>query len=241
VLARQLARILGIEFIRFDMSEYMEKHAVSRLIGAPPGYIGNEEGGLLIDAIRKSPHAVLLLDEIEKAHPDMFSILLQVMDHATLTDSHGRRADFRHVILIMTTNAGARDLSDRRLGFMEAGQGGSSRGALERTFSPEFRNRLDAIVTFLALGTEEIEKVVDKQIEELRAMVAPKGVTIELDPAARAWLAAKGFDRAFGARPMARLIERVVKKPLSEALLFGTLAEGGVVRLVVEGDELRVR
>ncbi len=152
-LARQLARILGIEFIRYDMSEYMEKHAVSRLIGAPPGYVGYEEGGLLIDAVRKSPHAVLLLDEIEKAHPDMFSILLQVMDHATLTDSHGRKADFRHVILIMTTNAGARDLSDRHLGFAEVGKGVSSRGALERTFTPEFRNRLDATVTFKALGT----------------------------------------------------------------------------------------
>ena len=151
-LARQLARILGIEFIRFDMSEYMEKHAVSRLIGAPPGYVGYEEGGLLIDAIRKTPHAVLLLDEIEKAHPDMFSILLQVMDHATLTDSHGRKADFRHVILIMTTNAGARDLSDRRVGFGDSAIGASSRGALERTFTPEFRNRLDAIVTFHALG-----------------------------------------------------------------------------------------
>jgi ATP-dependent Clp protease ATP-binding subunit ClpA len=239
-LARQLARILGIEFIRYDMSEYMEKHAVSRLIGAPPGYVGYEEGGLLIDAIRKAPHAVLLLDEIEKAHPDMFSILLQVMDHATLTDSHGRKADFRHVILIMTTNAGARDLSDRRLGFADAGQGGSSRGALERTFTPEFRNRLDATVTFRALGTVEIERVVDKQIDELRAMVAAKGVTIDLDPDARAWLAAKGFDRAFGARPMARLIERVVKKPLSEALLFGDLANGGTVRIAVEGDAIRL-
>jgi ATP-dependent Clp protease ATP-binding subunit ClpA len=235
-LARQLARILGIEFIRFDMSEYMEKHAVSRLIGAPPGYVGYEEGGLLIDAVRKAPHAVLLLDEIEKAHPDMFSILLQVMDHATLTDSHGRKADFRHVILIMTTNAGARDLSDRRLGFAESGQGGSSRGALERTFTPEFRNRLDAIVNFKALGTVEIERVVDKQMDEVRGMVAPKGVTIELDPAARTWLASKGFDRAFGARPMARLIERVVKKPLSEALLFGSLANGGVVRVTVKDD-----
>jgi len=235
-LARQLARILGIEFIRFDMSEYMEKHAVSRLIGAPPGYVGYEEGGLLIDAVRKAPHAVLLLDEIEKAHPDMFSILLQVMDHATLTDSHGRKADFRHVILIMTTNAGARDLSDRRLGFAESGKGGSSRGALERTFTPEFRNRLDAIVNFNALGTVEIERVVDKQMDEVRGMVAPKGVTIELDPAARTWLAAKGFDRAFGARPMARLIERVVKKPLSEALLFGSLANGGVVRVTVKDD-----
>jgi ATP-dependent Clp protease ATP-binding subunit ClpA len=240
-LARQLARILGIEFLRFDMSEYMEKHAVSRLIGAPPGYVGYEEGGLLIDAIRKSPHAVLLLDEIEKAHPDMFSILLQVMDHATLTDSHGRKADFRHVILIMTTNAGARDLSDRRLGFGDSVTGASSRGALERTFTPEFRNRLDATVTFHALGTTEIEKVVDKQIDELRQMVAARRVTIELDPAARAWLAEKGFDRAFGARPMARLIERVVKKPLSERLLFGSLAEGGVVRIVVENGDLQLR
>ena len=239
-LARQLARIMGVEFIRFDMSEYMEKHAVSRLIGAPPGYVGYEEGGLLIDAIRKSPHAVLLLDEIEKAHPDMFAILLQVMDHATLTDSHGRKADFRHVILIMTTNAGARDLSDRRMGFAEAGKGGSSRGALERMFTPEFRNRLDATVNFGALGTSEIEKVVDKQIDEVRGMVAGKKVTIDLEPAARAWLAAKGFDRAFGARPMARLIERVVKKPLSELLLFGSLADGGAVRVVVENDEIRL-
>jgi ATP-dependent Clp protease ATP-binding subunit ClpA len=237
-LARQLARILGVEFIRFDMSEYMEKHAVSRLIGAPPGYVGYEEGGLLIDAIRKSPHSVLLLDEIEKAHPDMFSILLQVMDHATLTDSHGRKADFRHVILIMTTNAGARDLSDRRLGFAETGKGGSSRGALERTFTPEFRNRLDATVTFSALGAPEIEKVVDKQVDELRAMVAAKGVTIVVEPEARSWLAAKGFDRAFGARPMARLIERVVKKPLSEMLLFGSLVSGGTVRLAVVDGEM---
>ena len=239
-LARQLARIMGVEFIRFDMSEYMEKHAVSRLIGAPPGYVGYEEGGLLIDAIRKSPHAVLLLDEIEKAHPDMFAILLQVMDHATLTDSHGRKADFRHVILIMTTNAGARDLSDRKLGFADAGKGGSSRGALEKMFTPEFRNRLDAIVNFAALGTGEIEKVVDKQIDEVRTMVAGKKVTIELDPAARAWLAVKGFDRAFGARPMARLIERVVKKPLSELLLFGSLVDGGAVRVVVDNDEIKL-
>ena len=239
-LARQLARIMGVEFIRFDMSEYMEKHAVSRLIGAPPGYVGYEEGGLLIDAIRKAPHAVLLLDEIEKAHPDMFSILLQVMDHATLTDSHGRKADFRHVVLIMTTNAGARDLSDRRLGFAEAGKGGSSRGALERTFTPEFRNRLDATVNFSALDTPQIERVVDKQIDEVRGMVAAKGVSIELEPAARAWLAAKGFDRAFGARPMARLVERVVKKPLSELLLFGSLTNGGTVRVAVEGDDLRL-
>ncbi|HWV93401.1 MAG TPA: AAA family ATPase, partial [Vicinamibacterales bacterium] len=240
-LARQLARVMGIEFVRFDMSEYMEKHAVSRLIGAPPGYVGYEEGGLLIDAIRKTPHAVLLLDEIEKAHPDMFSILLQVMDHATLTDSHGRKADFRHVVLIMTTNAGARDLSDRKLGFAEQGKGGSSRGALERTFTPEFRNRLDATVTFGALGTAEIEKVVDKQIDEVRGMVAAKKVTIAIDPAARTWLANKGFDRAFGARPMARLIERVIKKPLSEMLLFGALADqGGDVRVTMENDAIRL-
>jgi ATP-dependent Clp protease ATP-binding subunit ClpA len=170
----------------------------------------------------------------------MFSILLQVMDHATLTDSHGRKADFRHVILIMTTNAGARDLSDRHMGFAEHGKGGSSRGALERMFTPEFRNRLDAIVNFNALGTTEIEKVVDKQIDEVRAMVVARRVTIELDPAARAWLAAKGFDRAFGARPMARLIERVIKKPLSELLLFGSLAEGGAVRVVVDGENIRL-
>ena len=237
-LARQLARILGVDFIRYDMSEYMEKHAVSRLIGAPPGYVGYEEGGLLIDAIRKSPHAVLLLDEIEKAHPDMYAILLQVMDHATLTDSHGRKADFRHVILIMTTNAGARDVSDRRLGFADAGQGGSTRGALERTFTPEFRNRIDAVVTFSALGTAEVERVVDKQIDELRGLVAGKNVAITLDQEARAWLARKGFDRAFGARPMARLIDRVVKKPLSDRLLFGTLAKGGAVRIAVEDDAI---
>jgi len=239
-LARQLGRILGVEFIRYDMSEYMEKHAVSRLIGAPPGYVGYEEGGLLIDAVRKSPHAVLLLDEIEKAHPDLYSILLQVMDHATLTDSHGRKADFRHVILIMTTNVGARDLSDRRLGFGEIGVGSSARGALERAFTPEFRNRLDAVVHFNALGTVEIERVVDKQIDELRTLVAAKNVRIELDAEARTWLAANGFDRAFGARPMARLIERVVKKPLSEMLLFGTLGDGGTVRIVLDGDEIRL-
>ncbi len=171
-LAKQLARVLKVEFLRFDMSEYMEKHAVSRLIGAPPGYVGYEEGGLLIDAIRKAPHAVLLLDEIEKAHPDLFAILLQVMDHATLTDTHGRHADFRHVILIMTTNAGARDLAARRMGFFDIAQDTKSTGVLERVFAPEFRNRLDAIVHFNALGTSEIELVVDKHIDELRQLVA---------------------------------------------------------------------
>ncbi|MGE0042334.1 MAG: ATP-dependent Clp protease ATP-binding subunit ClpA [Vicinamibacterales bacterium] len=240
-LARQLARVLNVEFLRFDMSEYMEKHAVSRLIGAPPGYVGYEEGGLLIDAIRKSPHAVLLLDEVEKAHPDLFSILLQVMDHATLTDSHGRRADFRHVILIMTTNAGARDLSGRRMGFGEAGAGGSkSTGILERVFAPEFRNRLDATVHFEPLATAEIEKVADKHVAELAALVADRRITIELTPEARAWLAEHGFDRAFGARPMARLVERTIKKPLSELLLFGGLADGATVIVRRDGDALSV-
>jgi ATP-dependent Clp protease ATP-binding subunit ClpA len=232
-LARQLARVLKVEFLRFDMSEYMEKHTVSRLIGAPPGYVGYEEGGLLIDAIRKSPHAVLLLDEIEKAHPDLFAILLQVMDHATLTDTHGRKADFRHVILIMTTNAGARDLSGRRLGFGNmTNQGGKGTGILERVFAPEFRNRLDAIVHFKSLGTDEIARVVDKHVDELRGLVADRGITIELTPEARSWLAENGFDRAFGARPMARLVERTIKKPLSELLLFGNLNAGSTVKVV---------
>ena len=228
-LARQLARVLKVQFLRFDMSEYMEKHAVSRLIGAPPGYVGFEEGGLLIDAVRKSPHSVLLLDEIEKAHPDLFAILLQVMDHATLTDTHGRKADFRHVILIMTTNAGARDLSGRKMGFGDPGSGGKSTGIIEKMFSPEFRNRLDATVHFNPLGTKEIERVVDKHVDELRELVTDRNIRIELTSDARAWLAEKGFDRAFGARPMARLVERTIKKPLSELLLFGGLAAGSTV------------
>jgi ATP-dependent Clp protease ATP-binding subunit ClpA len=239
-LARQLARILGVAFLRYDMSEYMEKHAVSRLIGAPPGYVGFEEGGLLVDAVRKSPHAVLLLDEIEKAHPDLFGLLLQVMDHATLTDPHGRQADFRHVILIMTTNAGARDLSDRRMGFAEPGEGASGRGALERTFTPEFRNRLDAVVTFHPLDATVIARVVEKHLDELRGLVADKGVTIEVSDAARAWLSERGFDRAFGARPMGRLIDRAIRKPLSELLLFGALASGGRAMVDVAEGDLRV-
>jgi ATP-dependent Clp protease ATP-binding subunit ClpA len=237
-LAKQLARVLKVQFLRFDMSEYMEKHTVSRLIGAPPGYVGYDEGGLLIDAIRKSPHAVLLLDEIEKAHPDLFSILLQVMDHATLTDTHGRKADFRHVILIMTTNAGARDLSGRKLGFANSGEGGKSTGVLERMFAPEFRNRLDAIVNFNPLGAAEIGRVVDKHVDELRALVTDRNIKIELTPEAREWLAAKGFDRAFGARPMARLIERTIKKPLSEMLLFGNVNAGATVAVVLHNDGL---
>jgi ATP-dependent Clp protease ATP-binding subunit ClpA len=236
-LARQLARVLKVEFLRFDMSEYMEKHAVSRLIGAPPGYVGYEEGGLLIDAVRKAPHAVLLLDEIEKAHPDLFSILLQVMDHATLTDTHGRQADFRHVILVMTTNAGARDLSGRRMGFGDTKQSTSkATGVLERTFAPEFRNRLDAIVHFQPLGTVEIERVVDKHVDELRSLIAARKIEIVLSPAARTWLADKGFDRAFGARPMARLVERTIKKPLSELLLFGDVPDGARIRVDLVDD-----
>jgi ATP-dependent Clp protease ATP-binding subunit ClpA len=240
-LARQLARVLKVEFLRFDMSEYMEKHAVSRLIGAPPGYVGYEEGGLLIDAIRKSPHAVLLLDEIEKAHPDLFAILLQVMDHATLTDTHGRHADFRHVILIMTTNAGARDLSGRRMGFFEQPQGTKATGVLERVFAPEFRNRLDAIVHFSALGNAEIELVVDKHLDELRKLVESRKITIDLTPAARSWLAVRGFDRAFGARPMARLIEKTIKKPLSDLLLFGDVKDGDRVVVDLNGDSIQVK
>ena len=240
-LAKQLARVLHVEFLRFDMSEYMEKHAVSRLIGAPPGYVGYEEGGLLIDAVRKSPHAVLLLDEIEKAHPDLFSILLQVMDHATLTDTHGRKADFRHVILIMTTNAGARDLSGRKLGFGESAGGSKATAVLERMFAPEFRNRLDATVHFKPLGPAEIARVVDKHMAELQALVAARPLTIALTPAARQWLATKGFDKAFGARPMARLIESAVKKPLSELLLFGDLAPGTTVTVDEEGGAIRLR
>ncbi len=239
-LAKQLARILKVEFLRFDMSEYMEKHAVSRLIGAPPGYVGYEEGGLLIDAIRKSPHAVLLLDEIEKAHPDLFAILLQVMDHATLTDTHGRHADFRHVILIMTTNAGARDLSGRHMGFFETAQTSKAAGVIERMFAPEFRNRLDAVVHFSSLGGPEIERVVDKHLDELRQLVAGRRITIELTPAARAWLADKGFDRAFGARPMARLIEKAIKKPLSELLLFEGVKDGERVVVDVQDDALKL-
>ena len=239
-LARQLARVLKVEFLRFDMSEYMEKHAVSRLIGAPPGYVGYEEGGLLIDAIRKAPHAVLLLDEIEKAHPDLFAILLQVMDHATLTDTHGRHADFRHVILIMTTNAGARDLSGRRMGFREAGEGAKATGVLERMFAPEFRNRLDATVHFQALGSREIERVVDKHIDELRALVAGRRIEIALTAEARAWLAEKGFDRAFGARPMSRLVEKAIKKPLSELLLFGEVKDGGRIVVSLKDGGLHV-
>jgi len=237
-LAKQLAASLGVEFIRFDMSEYMEPHTVSRLIGAPPGYVGFDQGGLLTDAIVRTPYAVLVLDEIEKAHPNLFSILLQVMDHATLTDNNGKKADFRNVILIMTTNAGAREMSDASMGFGNSAGSGRGRGAIERTFTPEFRNRLDAWIAFDPLSFETTERVVDKFIDELRVQLAPKKVTLELTEEGRAWLAKNGYDKAFGARPMARLIHAKIKEPLVDAVLFGKLQEGGNVVVGAAGDEL---
>ena len=235
-LAKQLAVALGVEFIRFDMSEYMEPHTVSRLIGAPPGYVGFDQGGLLTDAIRKTPYAVLVLDEIEKAHPNLFNILLQVMDHATLTDNNGKKADFRNVILIITTNAGARDMGDAGIGFQrDTSTGSRGRGAIERTFSPEFRNRLDAWIAFNPLDFEVIKQVVDKFIDELRTQLAKKRITIELTEPARAWLATHGFDKLYGARPMARLIQTKIKAPLAEELLFGKLEPGWRV-LISEKD-----
>src|SRR5438132_3874432 len=237
-LAKQLAVALGVEFIRFDMSEYMEPHTVSRLIGAPPGYVGFDQGGLLTDAIIRTPYAVLVLDEIEKAHPNLFSILLQVMDHATLTDNNGKKADFRNVVLIMTTNAGAREMSDSGMGFTQTGVSGKGRGVIERTFAPEFRNRLDAWIAFEALSFETIERVVDKFIDELRTQLVPKNVTLELREGGRAWLAKHGYDRAFGARPMARLIQQQIKEPLVEAILFGTLQSGGQVVVDSSGNDL---
>ena len=241
-LAKQLAKILGVELLRYDMSEYMEKHTVSRLIGAPPGYVGFDQGGLLTDAVRKNPHAVVMLDEIEKAHPDLFNVLLQVMDHATLTDNTGRKADFRNVVLILTTNAGARDMASSSIGFTGPGEGsGSAKGAIERTFSPEFRNRLDAIVQFNPLDPIAIARVVEKNLAELHTQLAEKHVTLELTEAAKEYLAEKGFDRAFGARPMARLVEKVLKRPLADAILFGELMEGGKAVADVADGEIMLR
>ncbi len=241
-LAKQLAACLGVAFVRFDMSEYMEKHAVARLIGAPPGYVGFEQGGLLTDAIRKTPHCVLLLDEIEKAHMDMFSILLQVMDHATLTDNNGRKSDFRNVILLMTSNAGAREMSGNAIGFkagVEEDRGLRGLAAVEKLFSPEFRNRLDAIVTFHSLTQDIMEQIVDKFMAELGVQLAAKNVTLELTPEARSWLAKKGFDPAFGARPLGRLIQKEVKDRLADRILFGELAAGGAVHVDLrDGKEL---
>jgi ATP-dependent Clp protease ATP-binding subunit ClpA len=237
-VAKQLASVLGIEFLRFDMSEYMEAHTVSRLIGAPPGYVGFDQGGLLTDAVRKTPHAVLLLDEIEKAHPNLFNILLQVMDHATLTDNNGRKADFRNVILIMTTNAGAQEMAANAIGF--GGRSNEHKGsqALERLFSPEFRNRLDATIQFAALPPQVIERVVDKFIAQLDAQLNEKRVFIQLTAAARTYLAEKGYDRTFGARPMTRLIQTEVKRVLADEILFGRLREGGRVEIDVRDGAL---
>jgi ATP-dependent Clp protease ATP-binding subunit ClpA len=234
-LSKQLANSLGVPFLRYDMSEYMEKHAVSRLIGAPPGYVGYDQGGLLIEQLRKQPYAVLLLDEIEKAHPDIYDVLLQVMDHATLTDNQGREADFRHVTLIMTSNAGARELTSQSIGFA-GGRAGDGSKAIERIFSPEFRNRLDEVVYFENLHPEVMGRVVDKFILELEEQLRERKIRIELSPAARDLLAEKGYDRDFGARPLARVIQREIKDPLTEEVLFGRLEKGGRVRVVVSGE-----
>jgi ATP-dependent Clp protease ATP-binding subunit ClpA len=240
-LAKQIAVILGVEFIRFDMSEYAESHTVSRLLGAPPGYVGFDQGGLLTDAINKTPYAVLVLDEIEKAHPNLFNILLQVMDHATLTDNNGKKADFRNVILIMTTNAGARDISEGGIGFQKDQGKGQGRGAIERTFSPEFRNRLDAWIAFKPLDAQVIEQIVDKFIGELNKQLREKRVVVKLSREARSWLAQRGFDRLLGARPMARLIQAKIKEPLAEKILFGSESITGDVLVELEKEELSLR
>ena len=235
-VTRQLAIAMGIEFVRFDMSEYMERHTVSRLIGAPPGYVGFDQGGLLTEAIAKHPHCVLLLDEIEKAHPDVFNLLLQVMDHGTLTDNNGRKADFRHVIIVMTTNAGAQEMNRPAVGFVPSDNTSDGMEAIRRLFTPEFRNRLDAIIQFAALDGLTIERVVEKLIVEVEMQLEQKGVTLLLDDAARSWVAQKGYDPRMGARPMARVIQEYIKRPLAEELLFGKLAAGGQVKVSVSPD-----
>ncbi len=239
-LARQAASILEVHFQRFDMSEYMEKHSVARLIGAPPGYVGFDQGGLLTEAVRKHPWSVLLLDEIEKAHPDVFNILLQIMDHATLTDNSGRKADFRHVILIMTSNAGARELEANTIGFTGSSSEKERRGkeAINRTFSPEFRNRLDAIIPFHRLDHSVMEKIVEKLTSEIRAQLASKGISLKLTDEARSWLARRGYDPAFGARPLGRLLQEKVKDPLSDAILFKGLKRGGTAIITLDQDDI---
>jgi len=241
-VAKQLAAVMGVHFSRYDMSEYMEKHAVARLIGAPPGYVGFDQGGLLTDEIRRFPYAVLLLDEIEKAHIELFNILLQVMDHATLTDNNGKRADFRNVVLIMTSNAGARELASNAIGFGGGPLNNQKKGlkAIEKTFSPEFRNRLDAIVAFNPLPPDIVERIVDKFIGELQEVLSEMGVAISLSPEARTWLANTGFDEKFGARPLDRLIQREIADRLSDELLFGRLVKGGVVRVGVQQDGIHL-
>ena len=236
-VAKQLASTLGVELLRFDMSEYMEKHAVSRLIGAPPGYVGFDQGGLLTDGVDQHPHCVLLLDEIEKAHPDVFNILLQVMDHGKLTDHNGRQVDFRNVILIMTSNAGASDMQKAAIGFGRDRREGEDTEAIERTFTPEFRNRLDAVISFAPLSREVVVHVVEKFVLQLEAQLMDRNVHIELTPAAADWLAEKGYDDKMGARPLGRVIQEYIKKPLAEELLFGRLTKGGVVRVQIEDDK----
>ncbi|HUZ64062.1 MAG TPA: ATP-dependent Clp protease ATP-binding subunit ClpA [Acetobacteraceae bacterium] len=237
-VARQLASTLGIELTRFDMSEYMERHSVSRLIGAPPGYVGFDQGGLLTDAIDQHPHCVLLLDEIEKAHPDLFNILLQVMDHGKLTDHNGKTVDFRNVILIMTTNAGAADMAKAAIGFEREVRVGEDEDAIKRMFTPEFRNRLDAVITFAGLTPEVVARVVEKFVMQLEAQLADRNVTIELSSAAKEWLAERGYDRLYGARPLARVIQEYIKKPLAEELLFGKLVKGGAVKVTLKDGAL---
>jgi len=237
-VARQLASTLGIELIRFDMSEYMERHSVSRLIGAPPGYVGFDQGGLLTDAIDQHPHAVLLLDEVEKAHPDLFNILLQVMDHGKLTDHNGKTVDFRNIILIMTTNAGASDMAKEAIGFGREVRVGEDEEAIKRLFTPEFRNRLDAVITFAGLTPEIVGRVVEKFVMQLEAQLADRNVTIELSSSAKEWLAERGYDRLYGARPLARVIQEFIKKPLAEELLFGKLVKGGAVKVTLKENKL---
>jgi ATP-dependent Clp protease ATP-binding subunit ClpA len=235
-VARQLASIMGMELLRFDMSEYMERHSVSRLIGAPPGYVGFDQGGLLTDGVDKNPHLVLLLDEIEKAHPDLFNILLQIMDHGKLTDHNGKQIDFRNVLLIMTTNAGAADLAKNALGFGRTKREGEDTEAINRMFTPEFRNRLDATIPFASLPAEVVTRVVEKFILQLEAQLEDRHVTFEISPEANAWLVKNGYDEQMGARPMSRIIQEHIKKPLADELLFGRLKKGGVVKVTVGKD-----
>jgi ATP-dependent Clp protease ATP-binding subunit ClpA len=237
-VAKQLAKTLGIGFVRFDMSEYMERHTVSRLIGAPPGYVGFDQGGLLTDAIAKTPHAVLLLDEIEKAHPDVFNVLLQVMDHGRLTDNNGKSTDFRHVILLMTSNVGARDLARKSVGFGDARESGDAEREFKNLFSPEFRNRLDARIKFASLSPATMESIVGKFVSELEAQLAERKVTITFGVRARKFLAEKGYEPEFGARPLARVMQEEVKRPLAEELLFGKLEHGGKVEVDEQGGKL---
>lgn len=237
-VAKQLADTLGVELLRFDMSEYMERHAISRLIGAPPGYVGFDQGGLLTDGVDQHPHSVLLLDEIEKAHPDVFNILLQIMDHGKLTDHNGRKVDFRNVILIMTSNAGASDMAKSAIGFGRDRREGEDTAAIERIFTPEFRNRLDATISFAPLGIEIITKVVEKFILQLEAQLMDRNVTFELSPDAAEWLGVKGYDEKMGARPLARVIQEEIKKPLADELLFGKLSKGGIVKVTLKKDKI---